>query len=61
MTHLQTLQLTADGRSTARANDLRHRIRKLSEQAHAAQPGSAERARLRAIGMRLIAELKEAN
>ena len=58
MTHTAICQLTAGGRDTARANDLRFRIRKLSEQAHAAPAGSLERARLRAIGVRLIAELK---
>lgn len=59
MTYLQTMQLTADGRRTAKINDLNYRILKLSEQAHAAQPGSEERKTLRALGAKLIAERNE--
>lgn len=57
MTHLQTLTLTAAGRSTAQANDLRWRFEKVLALYNAAQPGSAERKALGVVGRKLYAEL----
>lgn len=58
MTHLQTLQLTADGRDTAKLNDLVWRIGKLSA-AYVAETDPAKRSKIRALGARLIAQRDE--